>query len=63
LPTIISPGAIQIVDIFHARRRLWDVTRKLYPGQDAEQKRWMAFHQDEVPDEGNWKNLQAASAV
>jgi hypothetical protein len=26
------PGAIQIVDIFHARQHLWDVVRKLYPG-------------------------------
>jgi hypothetical protein len=39
------PGAIQIVDIFHARQHLWDVARKLYPGQDAEQKCWIAIHQ------------------
>jgi hypothetical protein len=25
------PGAIQIVDLFHARQHLWDVARKLYP--------------------------------
>jgi len=34
------PGAIQIVDIFHARQHLWDVARKLHPGQETEQKRW-----------------------
>jgi len=51
------PGAIQIVDIFHARQHLWNVARKLYPGQDAEQKRWMAFHQDELLDEGRIEEL------
>jgi hypothetical protein len=54
------PGAIQIVDIFHARQHLWDVARKLYPGQDAEQKRWMAIHQDELLDEGRIEELVAA---
>jgi hypothetical protein len=54
------PGAIQIVDIFHARQHLWDVARKLYPGQDAEQKRWMAFHQDELLDEGRIEELVRA---
>jgi hypothetical protein len=54
------PGAIQIVDIFHARQHLWDVARKLYPGQEAEQKRWMAFHQDELLDEGRVEELVAA---
>jgi hypothetical protein len=54
------PGAIQIVDIFHARQHLWDVARKLYPGQDAEQKRWMTFHQDELLDEGRIEELVAA---
>jgi hypothetical protein len=54
------PGAIQIVDIFHARQHLWDVARKLYPGQDAEQKRWMTIHQDELLDEGRIEELVAA---
>ena len=53
------PGAVQIVDIFHARQHLWDVARKLYPGQDAEQKRWMAIHQDELLDEGKIEELVA----
>lgn len=38
------PGAIQIVDLFHARQHLWDLARKLYPNQEAEQKRWMIIH-------------------
>ena len=54
------PGAIQIVDIFHARQHLWDVARKLYPGQEAEQKHWMAFHQDELLDEGKIEDLVTA---
>jgi hypothetical protein len=40
------PGAIQIVDLFHARQHLWDLARKLYPNQEAEQRRWMMVHQD-----------------
>ena len=35
------PGAIQIVDLFHARQHLWELARKLYPNHEAEQKRWM----------------------
>jgi hypothetical protein len=54
------PGAVQIVDIFHARQHLWDVARKLYPGQEAEQKRWTAIHQDELLDEGRIEELVAA---
>ena len=27
------PGAIQIVDLYHARQHLWDLARKLYPNQ------------------------------
>jgi Uncharacterised protein family (UPF0236) len=40
------PGATQIVDLFHARQHLWDLARKLYPNQEAEQRRWMMIHQD-----------------
>ena len=51
------PGAIQIVDLFHARQHLWDVARKLYPNQEAEQKRWMAIHQDDLLDKGKIEDL------
>ena len=53
------PGAIQIVDLFHARQHLWGLTRKLYPNQDAEQRRWMTVHQDML-DEGKTTDLVAA---
>jgi len=53
------PGAIQIVDLFHARQHLWDLARKLYPNQEAEQRRWMMVHQD-LLDKGKIEELVAA---
>jgi len=54
------PGAIQIVDLFHARQHLWDLARKLYPNQDLEQKRWLAIHQDNLLDQGKIEDLVIA---
>ena len=53
------PGAIQIVDLFHARQHLWELPRKLYPNQEAEQKDWMTIHQNML-DEGRIEELVAA---
>jgi hypothetical protein len=53
------PGAVQIVDLFHARQHLWDLTRKIYPNQEPEQRRWMMVHQD-LLDEGKIEELVAA---
>jgi hypothetical protein len=53
------PGAIQIVDLFHARQHLWDLARKLYPSQEAEQRRWMMVHQN-LLDEGHIEELVTA---
>jgi hypothetical protein len=53
------PGAIQIVDLFHARQHLWDLARKLYPNQEAEQRRWIMVHQD-LLDEGKIEELVTA---
>ena len=39
------PGAIQIVDLYHARQHLWELARKLYPNDQAQQKAWMKVHQ------------------
>jgi hypothetical protein len=50
------PGAIQIVDLFHARQHLWELARKLYPNEDAKQKRWIMRHQNKL-DEGNIEKL------
>ena len=53
------PGAIQIVDLFHARQHLWDLARKLHPNHEAEQKRWMTIHQTML-DEGGIEQLVTA---
>src|ERR1039458_2945140 len=52
-------GAIQIVDLYHARQHLWDLARKLYLNQEAEQRRWMMVHQDML-DNGDVENLVVA---
>jgi hypothetical protein len=51
------PGAIQIVDLYHARQHLWELARKLFPNQQAEQERWMAVHKDALLDEGKIEDL------
>ena len=40
------PGAIQIVDLYHAREHLWELARKLYPADEAAQKRWLLYKLD-----------------
>ena len=40
------PGAVQIVDLYHARQHLWGLARKLHPNDEAAQNRWMMIHQD-----------------
>jgi hypothetical protein len=50
------PGAVQIVDLYHARQHLWELARKLYPNQEAEQRRWMMIHQDRL-DQGKIEDL------
>jgi hypothetical protein len=54
------PGAIQIVDLYHARQHLWELVRKLYPNQQAEQERWMVIHKDDLLDEGKIEDLVAS---
>jgi hypothetical protein len=51
------PGAIQIVDLYHARQHLWDVTRKLYPNDEANQRAWMKIHQKRLLDKGKIEKL------
>ena len=52
------PGAVQIVDLFHARQHLWTLARKLYPNQEAEQRRWTMIQQDKL-DEGKIEDIVA----
>jgi len=50
------PGAIQIVDLYHARQHLWDLARKLHPNQEPELRRWMMIYQAML-DKGDIENL------
>ena len=36
------PGAIQVVDLYHARQHLWELSAKLFPQDEKARKRWMA---------------------
>ncbi len=40
------PGAIQIVDLYHAREHLWETAALLLPNDAAAKKRWVAPLQD-----------------
>ena len=51
------PGAIQIVDLYHARQHLWEVARKLYPNDQGKQKAWMKIHQKRLLDRGKIEKL------
>ena len=51
------PGAIQIVDLYHARQHLWELVRKLYPNDQMAQKAWMKFHQKRLLDKGKIEKL------
>jgi hypothetical protein len=45
------PGAIQIVDLYHARQHLWELARKLHPNDEVNQRRWMLVHQQRSTEE------------
>ena len=51
------PGAIQIVDLYHARQHLWAVARQLYPLEEVQQKAWMKVHQKRLLDKGQIEKL------
>jgi len=40
------PGAVQIVDLYHARQHLWDLAALLHPHNAAAKKLWMAPMKD-----------------
>lgn len=43
LADIHFPGAIQIVDLYHARQHLWELSAQLFPADHQRRKRWMAY--------------------
>ena len=53
------PGAIQIVDLFHARQHLWELARKLHPNDEVKQKRWIRVQQNRL-DKGKIEKLVLA---
>ena len=56
------PGAVQIVDLYHARQHLWELVRKLYPNDEAQQKVWIKAHQNKLLDKGKIEKLVDAIA-
>jgi hypothetical protein len=56
------PGAVQIVDLYHARQHLWELVRKLHPNDEAKQKAWMRAHQERLLDKGKIEKLVDAIA-
>ena len=44
------PGAIQIVDLYHARQHLWDLSAKLYAHGSPAQRRWVMVRKDKLDD-------------
>ena len=54
------PGAVHIVDLYHARQHLWDLARKLSPNDAVSQKAWMKVHQKRLLDKGKIEKLVAA---
>lgn len=42
------PGAIQIVDLYHARQHIWELAAKLFPNDERRRKRWAAICVDRL---------------
>ncbi len=51
------PGAVQIVDLYHARQHLWELARTLHPHDEVSQKAWMKVHQKRLLDKGKIEKL------
>ena len=54
------PGAIQIVDLFHARQHLWDLARLLFPNDLKRRNQWVGLHQKRWLDKGKIAKLVAS---
>ena len=54
------PGAVQIVDLYHARQHLWDLARRLYPNDAIGQNAWIKLHQKRLLDKGKIEKLVVA---
>ena len=54
------PHCVQIVDLYHARQRVSELAKKIYPNDSPAQKAWLAVHQDLLLDEGEIEALIAS---
>jgi len=54
------PGAVQIVDLFHARQHLWELARLLYPSDIKPRNAWIGLHQKRWLDKGKIAKLVAS---
>lgn len=54
------PGAVQIVDLYHARQHLWDLVRTLHPNEPVTQQTWIKVHQKRLLDNGKIEKLVAS---
>jgi hypothetical protein len=59
LAALHFPGAMEIVDLYHARQHLWDLARRLFPNDERQQKAWMKTHQKRLLDKGKIAKLVA----
>jgi hypothetical protein len=53
------PGAIQIIDLYHAREHYWEVAKKNFPNDKKKIKTWTDRRRKEL-DSGNVENVIAA---
>ena len=53
------PGAIQIVDLYHARQHLWELAGKLFAGNEARRKGWATRMLSKL-DQGEIESLVAS---
>lgn len=54
------PGAVQIVDLFHARQHLWELARLLFPNDNKRRNQWIGLHQKRWLDKGKIAKLVAS---
>lgn len=53
-------GALEIVDLFHARQHLWDLARLIYPNDIKHRNAWIGLHQKHWLDKGKIAKLVAS---
>jgi len=54
------PGAVQIVDLFHARQHLWELARLLFANDTKRRNQWIGLHQKRWLDKGKIAKLVAS---